>query len=71
MSTEESGTVAHTPSSQLSVLANALPDDKKINLTKFDDSQRQRITDIASTVGVLVSPRGSNATDIAERSVGE
>lgn len=50
MSTEEPDTVAKTPSSQLPVLANALPDGQKIKLTKLDDSQRQRITDIASTV---------------------
>jgi uncharacterized protein YaaN involved in tellurite resistance len=55
MSTEQPDSVAETPSSQLPVLANALPDGQKINLTKFDDSQRQRITDIASTVGVLDS----------------
>src|SRR5271165_5808057 len=55
MSTEEPDTAAKTSSSQLLVLASVLPDSQKINLTKFDDSQRQRITDIASTVGVLDS----------------
>jgi hypothetical protein len=50
MSTDEPDSVAETTSSpQLPVPANALPDGQKIKLTKFDDSQRQRITDIAST----------------------
>jgi uncharacterized protein YaaN involved in tellurite resistance len=55
LSTKEPDTVATTPSSQLPALANVLPDGQKINLTKFDDPQRQRITDIASTVGILDS----------------
>lgn len=39
MSTEEPDTDAKTPASQVPVLANALPDSQKINLTKFDDSR--------------------------------
>ena len=35
----------------LPALANAMTDDRKINLAKFDDGQRQKISDIVSTAG--------------------
>ena len=37
--------------STLPALINAMGDDNKINLAKFDDGQRQKISDIVSTVG--------------------
>ncbi len=49
------------------MLVNALPDKQKINLAKFDDAQRQRITDIASTVGVLDSAAVTNFGVEAQR----
>jgi hypothetical protein len=47
MSTEESDTVAEVPSSQVPVLANALPDSQKINLTKLAWSMRCKERDFS------------------------
>ena len=58
---------AEAAPAQLPVLANALPDKQKINLAKFDEAQRQRITDIASTVGVLDSTAVTNFGVAAQR----
>lgn len=48
-------------------LANALPDSQKINLAKFDDAQRQKITTIASSVGVLDTAAVTNFGVEAQR----
>jgi len=54
MSTEDY-TVEAQPQLRLPELVNVIKDDNKINLAKFDNQQRQRIVEIASTVGVLDS----------------
>ena len=67
MSTSETDADAEAPKTNLPELANTLPDSQKINLAKFDDAQRQRITDIASTVGVLDSTAVTNFGVEAQR----
>jgi uncharacterized protein YaaN involved in tellurite resistance len=42
---------ARVAGSNLPALLNAMTDDKKINLAKFNDGQRQKINDIVSTSG--------------------
>jgi uncharacterized protein YaaN involved in tellurite resistance len=68
MSTDETdAALPNRALAPLPQLADALPESQKINLAKFNDEQRQRITDIASTVGVLDSTAVTNYGVAAQR----